>query len=140
MSSKPAVATPLVRAAGLTKVFAQPGLRLSHTRVHAVDGVDLDIAPRQAAGLVGESGSGKTTVARCLLRLVKPTSGTVTFDGTPVLELSREQLAAFRRQAQIVFQDPFASLDPRFTVAKAIAEPLRVHRICPRSEIESEAA
>jgi peptide/nickel transport system ATP-binding protein len=141
---------PLLRAVGLTKVFGHPGASLSRRvrgaggaaagRVNAVDGVDLDIGENESVGLVGESGSGKTTVARCLLRLVAPTSGSITFDDSPVLELSGEQLMAFRRQAQIVFQDPFASLDPRFNVFKAIAEPLRVHGICPRRERETEAA
>ena len=145
-----ALSQPLVRAVGLTKVFNHPGVSLSRRvrgsaggaagRVNAVDGIDLDIGENESVGLVGESGSGKTTVARCLLRLVAPTSGAITFDGNPVLELAGEQLMAFRRQAQIVFQDPFASLDPRFTVLKTIAEPLRVHGICSRREREAEAA
>ena len=141
---------PLVHVTGLTKVFGHPGAGLSgrlrrgagtsaHGHVHAVDGIDFAIAPQEAVGLVGESGSGKTTVARCLLRLVKPTSGEITFEGEPVLRLAGDRLERFRRHAQIVFQDPFASLDPRFTVLRAIAEPLRVHKICRRSEIEAEA-
>src|SRR5436309_10707298 len=97
---------PLVRAAGLTKVFGHPVVWLSRRargggaaaggRVIAVAGVDLDIGENESVGLVGESGSGKTTVARCLLRLVTPTSGTIPFDGSHVLDLSGEQLMAFR--------------------------------------------
>ncbi|HZQ03823.1 MAG TPA: ABC transporter ATP-binding protein [Gaiellaceae bacterium] len=124
---------PRVAVEGLTKVFR-------HGQVRAVDGVDFAIAPGEAVGIVGESGCGKTTVARCLLRLVKPSSGSIRFDGAPVLRLSGKGLAAFRRSAQIVFQDPFASLDPRFTVQRTLGEPLRVHRIARRSEIATEAA
>jgi peptide/nickel transport system ATP-binding protein/oligopeptide transport system ATP-binding protein len=117
----------------------KPAGRVS-THVTAVDGISFDVAEGQAVGIVGESGCGKTTVARCLLRLIKPTAGAITFDGQPVLALSGSRLSAFRRQAQIVFQDPFASLDPRFTVQRALAEPLRVHRICSRSQIPARAA
>jgi peptide/nickel transport system ATP-binding protein len=142
----------LLRAEGLTKVFSHgtitvprwlqrgSGAAPAPQHVRAVDHVDIDIAEGQAVGIVGESGSGKTTVARCLLRLITPTSGSISFDGKPVLSLSGKDLATFRQQAQIVFQDPFASLDPRFTVQQAIAEPLRVHRVCPRSEIPDRAA
>jgi len=136
----------LLRTEELTKIYAPGGAALpkwlrrasvgaSDTRVKAVDDLELEIAEGQAVGIVGESGSGKTTVARCLLRLIRPTAGSIFFDGKPVLTLSGSGLRAFRRQAQIVFQDPFASLDPRFTVARALSEPLRVHKICPRSEI-----
>jgi len=135
---------PLVRVERLTKVFGRAAsLRrrrsAGHGQVRAVDGVDFDIEPGQVVGIVGESGSGKTTVARCLLRLIKPTDGTISFQGAQVLRLSGRELSSFRRQAQIVFQDPFTSLDPRFTVQRAIAEPLRVHEICRRSEIAAEA-
>jgi oligopeptide/dipeptide ABC transporter ATP-binding protein len=141
----------LVRTEGLTKVFTHGGVvlprwgRQASTRspeahVKAVDNVELEIAEGQALGIVGESGSGKTTVARCLLRLIKPTAGSIFFDDKPVLALSGSAISAFRRQAQIVFQDPFASLDPRFTVARAVAEPLRVHKICSRSEIPTRVA
>jgi len=123
----------LVGVEGLTKVFR-------HGHVRAVDGVDFAVARGEAVGIVGESGSGKTTVARCLLRLVKPSAGSIRFDGAPVLRLSGKALAAFRRSAQIVFQDPFASLDPRFTVQRTLAEPLRVHHITRRREVATEAA
>src|SRR5439155_5257684 len=143
-----AAAEPLVRVEALTKLFGHPSASFkgrraaggsSHGQVRAVDGVDFDVAAGQAVGIVGESGSGKTTVARCLLRLIKPSFGTISFQGTRILGLSGQDLSAFRRQAQIVFQDPFTSLDPRFTVLRAIAEPLRVHKICARSEVRTEA-
>ena len=137
-----------MRAERLTKVFAAGragvapalGRSVAGTRIAAVDGIDLAIGVGEAVGIVGESGSGKTTVARCLLGLTKPTSGAVSFNDAAVTNLRGKDLKAFRRQAQIVFQDPFASLDPRFTVLRAISEPLLVHRICPRAEIHERAA
>jgi oligopeptide/dipeptide ABC transporter ATP-binding protein len=135
------ISQPLVSVRGLTKDFGrQLRLRGAATNaLRAVDDVDLAVAAGEAVGIVGESGSGKTTVARCLLRLVKPTAGDILFDGNPVLKLSRTELRAFRGQAQIVFQDPWASLDPRFTVLRTLAEPLRVHGVCRRSELAARA-
>src|SRR5215218_10198841 len=97
--------------------------------VRAVDGVDLDIRRGETLGLVGESGCGKSTLGNALLRLVEPTGGTVTFDGTDVTALPRRGLRELRRRAGMVFQDPFASLDPRRTVAQTVSEPLEVHRL-----------
>jgi peptide/nickel transport system ATP-binding protein/oligopeptide transport system ATP-binding protein len=95
--------------------------------VRAVDGVDLDVHRGETLGLVGESGCGKSTLGNALLRLVEPTGGSVRFDGTDVTGLGRRELRGLRRRAGMVFQDPFASLDPRRTVAQTVAEPLEVH-------------
>ncbi len=110
--------------------FRSGGLLRRRTgQVRAVDGVDLDIGRGETLGLVGESGCGKSTLGNALLRLVEPTSGSVTFDGTDVTSLSAKDMRALRRRAVMVFQDPFASLDPRRTVAQTVSEPLEVHRL-----------
>jgi peptide/nickel transport system ATP-binding protein len=95
--------------------------------VRAVDGVDLDVRRGRTLGLVGESGSGKTTVGRTLLRLIPATEGEVTFDGANVFSLGRREMREMRRRAQIIFQDPVGSLNPRMTIASIVAEPLKVH-------------
>jgi ABC-type oligopeptide transport system ATPase subunit len=97
--------------------------------VKAVDGVSFAIAPGETVGLVGESGCGKTTLGRTLLRLIEPTAGEVWFDGQNVADLSAGELKPFRRQAQMIFQDPYGSLNPRMTVGNIIGEALRVHRL-----------
>jgi oligopeptide/dipeptide ABC transporter ATP-binding protein len=99
--------------------------------VRAVDDVSFAIEPRQVLGLAGESGSGKTTIGRSLLRLVEPTSGQVVFKGTDVTSLDPGDLRRFRRKAQIIFQDPYSSLDPRMSIEEIVAEPLRVQAIEP---------
>ena len=97
--------------------------------VKAVDGVSLSINRGETFGLVGESGCGKTTVGRCILRLIEPTSGEVVFDGVDLTKLNSSQLRAKRRDMQIIFQDPFASLNPRMTIGQIVAEPLIIHSI-----------
>jgi oligopeptide transport system ATP-binding protein len=112
------------------------GLGAVKQTVLAVDGVDLEITKGETLGLVGESGCGKSTLGYTILQLEKATSGDVLYDGESLVGLNRNQLRPFRRRMQIIFQDPQSALDPRMTVGDAIAEPLRVHEIVPRDDIE----
>jgi oligopeptide transport system ATP-binding protein len=102
----------------------------------AVDDVDLTIKRGEILGLVGESGSGKTTLGRSILRLVEPTAGTIHFDGVDLLSLRGKALRKKRRQMQIIFQDPYASLNPRMQIKEILGEPLKYHRMIPLNEIE----
>jgi peptide/nickel transport system ATP-binding protein len=129
-SATRSAADVLVRARGLEVHFPLPptrALRRSAAAVRAVDGVDLDIVRGETLGLVGESGCGKSTLGNALLRLVEPTDGTVEFDGADVGTMSRAELRSLRRRTAMVFQDPYASLDPRRTIADSVAEPLAIH-------------
>ena len=120
---------PLLRVWNLTKAFPIRGglLQRQVGSIHAVDGVDFQIDAGETLGLVGESGCGKSTTGRCVLRLIEPSSGEVIFDGKNVLSLDGEELRALRRDIQIIFQDPYASLNPRMTVAAIIGEALIIH-------------
>ena len=121
---------PLVEVRDLVKVFPAGESIFGRARreVRAVDRVSLDIAAGETLGLVGESGSGKSTLGRLILRLIEPTSGSVHFDGRDVLQANGRELRRLRRDMQIIFQDPFGSLDPRMRVQEIIAEPLVIHR------------
>ena len=120
---------PLLEVKNLVKQFPVRGGIFSREvdRVHAVDGVSFTAAKGEKLGLVGESGCGKSTTGRCILRLIEPTSGEVWFEGKNVTEMGREELRALCRDMQIIFQDPFASLNPRMTVGSIIGEALTIH-------------
>lgn len=123
---------PMLEVSGLVKHFpvkAAKGVRADSKVVQAVSGVSLTIAAGHTLGLVGESGSGKTTVGRCILQLLEPTQGSVRFKGEELVGIDKKRLRDLRREMQIVFQDPFASLDPRLTVGSAISEPLAIHKV-----------
>jgi oligopeptide/dipeptide ABC transporter ATP-binding protein len=124
--------SPLLEIRGLCKNFVTGGFFQKTVRV--VDHVDLAVAPGEIRGLVGESGSGKTTLARCSLRLMEPSSGSVFFDGIDLATLSSAALRNKRREFQMVFQDPYASLNPAMFVEEIILEPLRIHRVGTQQE------
>ena len=126
---------PLLEVRHLVKEFTRKkGLFAKGTSVRAVDDVSFAIERGETFGLVGESGSGKTTTGRCILRLIEPTSGEVLFDGRDVLALSRGDLRRARRDMQIVFQDPYSSLNPRMRVAEIVEEPLTIHKLGSKAE------
>ena len=122
---------PLLSVKGLVKRFPVKGGILQRTvnEVHAVSGVSFDINKGETLGLVGESGCGKSTTGRLILRLIEPTAGKVWFEGRDVTALDHQQMVALRRDMQIIFQDPFASLNPRMTVAAIIGEALIIHKL-----------
>jgi oligopeptide/dipeptide ABC transporter ATP-binding protein len=115
-------------------------LRRTVGNVYAVDGVSFTVAEGETLGLVGESGCGKSTAARAVMRLVEPTSGSIKLEGQEIAHLGKKELRPFRREMQIVFQDPFASLDPRMTVGDIVGEPLQVHGIARGSELTDRVA
>jgi len=127
----------LVREFGLRRAAWR---RASHPAVTAVDDVSIRVEPGESVGLVGESGSGKTTLSRLLLRLDRPTRGSVLFRGEDVAALAGGALGAFRRAVQPVFQDPYSSLDPRMRVSRIVSEPLRAAGDVHRNEIDARVA
>jgi oligopeptide transport system ATP-binding protein len=132
MTMAAADAQPLLQVRGLRMHFpVTEGLiaRRHIGDVKAVDGVDLSIRRGETLGLVGESGCGKTTMGRCILRLEKPTAGEILYDGVDIAKLGRRELVALRRRIQVIFQDPYSSLNPRQKVGSIISEPMMVHGV-----------
>ena len=132
---------PLIRLENIKKYFpiTRGIIFQKHVGdVHAVDGVDLEIYPGETLGLVGETGCGKSTLARVVMRLFKPTGGKLYFDGDDITDLKGKDLRELRRNLQMIFQDPFASLDPRKTVGSIISEPFRIHQTVKKDRIKPE--
>jgi oligopeptide transport system ATP-binding protein len=127
---------PLLQVKNLVKHFPVKGglLQREVGKVHAVDGLSFDLTAGETLGVVGESGCGKSTMGRCLLRLIEPTSGEVWFEGKNVTAMGKSDLRAMARDMQIIFQDPYASLNPRMTVAAIIGEALTIHKLAPTKE------
>jgi oligopeptide transport system ATP-binding protein len=132
---------PVLEVTDLRKHFrVSHGIGDTGGVVHAVDGVSLRIGRGEVLGLVGESGSGKSTVGRCIMRLLQPTSGQVKLNGTDITTLSRRRMRPLRREMHMVFQDPYSSLNPRMTAGQIVAEPLLLHGIARSSEAENRVA
>jgi oligopeptide/dipeptide ABC transporter ATP-binding protein len=132
---------PLVKVRGVKKYFpiTQGILFQKHVGdVHAVDDVDLDVYPGETVGLVGETGCGKSTLARVVMRLFEATAGTIEFDGRDITHVRGSELRALRRDMQMIFQDPYASLNPRKTIGSIIADPFNLHRTVPKNKVKGE--
>ena len=131
----------LLEVKDLVKHFAVKGGTFSSAKgvVKAVDGVSFSVKAGKTLGLVGESGCGKSTTGRTFMRLIEPTSGSVTFEGRDVLSMKGKELKAFRRDVQFIFQDPYASLNPRFTVGEIVSEPLIIHKIGNKAQRTEKA-
>jgi oligopeptide/dipeptide ABC transporter ATP-binding protein len=130
----------LLAVSGISKAFRLGrGFRSRAPRLVALDGVDLAVQRGEVVGVVGESGSGKTTLAKVIVRLEEPDQGSVLLHGQELLEMRGKELAAARRRVQLIYQDPYSSLNPRFTVGSAVAEPARVHGLIARGQEESYA-
>ncbi len=132
----------LLSARNLKKLFPIKGGFFSKQRgtIYAVNGVSFDLNGNASMGLVGESGSGKTTVGKCLIRLIEPTEGSIEFDGTDICKLDQAGLRAMRRKMQMIFQDPYASLDPRMTVEDMVGEGLVIHKVATGAERRDRVA
>lgn len=129
----------LLQATSLRKYFpVKSGAFGASNTLKAVDGVDLAIAPGETVGLAGESGCGKSTVARLLMGLLPPTDGSILYDGVPLSGMGKADLARFRKDVQMIFQDPFSSLNPRMRVGDIIGEPLRIHRLAGGTSLREE--
>lgn len=142
LSTKAAAAEPIVEIANLKKHFPikKGFLRRTVGHVHAVDGVTLTIGKGETLGLVGESGCGKSTVGRVILRLIEPTDGAIVVGGQNIGDLSKRELKPYRREMQIIFQDPYSSLNPRMTVGDIVGEPLSTHGIASGKQKEELVA
>ncbi|MGH9948705.1 MAG: ABC transporter ATP-binding protein [Pyrinomonadaceae bacterium] len=134
---KPNDISELVKVRNLVKYFS---IDSSDDVVQAVDDVSFDILSGETLGLVGESGCGKSTVGRCLLRLHEPTSGSIKFEGEEIVGLSNKEMQKLRREMQIVFQDPYASLNPRMSIFSIVSEPLKIHGIANKSQQKDRVA
>jgi len=131
---------PLLQVNNLKKTFtiSSGAFKKKVTEVHAVDDLSFHINERDTLAIIGESGCGKSTTAKCVLRLHEPTSGEVIFDGEDLVKLSREQMRLKRRDIQMIYQDPYSSLNPRMSVRRLLAEPLKAHKLASGDEINSK--